>query len=386
MLPVSLSVWLNDPRADAILDLTSSKLGAESILEPASHILKALPSSGHHPKTNRESFQSQLARVLAQRIGTLCLDGESFSEIPCQELLDTLCDQSETTIKCQKGVRNLHAKCRKRSHVHCDQAKFSDNHIDCPVICPICDVKPGQKHKVFWKRFDYARHMLKHKIPSDLLSFGSSKCFCCGFGFADEKALRVHIKKQQGKADSRGKLPSIGVGAHTCDLCGKRFTNKLKLKVHVRIHDEEYPESDYMSVDQRRDLITSKYDEKHSPSPKGRQLCNQCDKDFANAANVMRHIRNAHKKVPGSKNKKYHLATGKSAYVYKLFKEGVNHSDHEDHSSLQEEAVDNPADHEETSIHLEESVDDPDESVVNELNFDCDGSCGGVLEFCSMQQ
>ena len=399
MVPVSLAVWLDNPQADAILDLTSSKSGSEPLFVAASLILKSVPFSGHQPKKSRESFQLQVARVVAQRIGTMSIGGETFVELPCQKLLQTFGNQkqkkkkaepkfeesrtkvrrkqnqSSKKVECQKGSKKLHSQCRKRSHTLCDTERVSDTHVDCPVICPICVVKPNKKHKVFWKRFSYAGHMLKHKIPSDLLSFGKLPCECCGFGFVDQKSLRVHYKKRDAKVTS-GILPSIGVGTFACDLCGKRFTAKQRLQRHVQIHDKEHPISDHISAEQRRMLITLEYEQKRSTAPKGRQLCNQCDKSFANAANVRRHIRKCHINLPGSDKKKYLVSVGQSAYAYKLLKKRVTsindnlvlkQSDYDDNSRFLEEAVDD----------VQSVVDDRDDAVSDDQNYDCDGSCNG---------
>ena len=355
MAPVSLAVWLEDPQADAILDLTSIKSGSKPLFVPASLILKSVPFSGHQLKKSRESFESQVARVVAQRIGTMSICGDTFTELPCQKLLQTFGTKTSKKAECQKGLRNLHSQCRKRSHTLCDTSRISDTHVDCPVICPICVVLPNKKPKVFWKRFSYAGHMLKHKIPSDLISFGKVPCECCGFGFVDKKALRVHHKKRDAKI-ARGIVPSIGVGTHVCDLCGTRFTSKQKLQRHKQIHDKEHPLSAHISAKQRQTLITLDYERKHSHSPKGRQLCNQCDKSFANAANVRRHIRKCH---PGSDQKKYLVSVGQSAYAYKLYQQ----SQYDDNSRSLEEAVDD----------VSSEVDDSDDGQ----NYDCDGSCNG---------
>ena len=194
--------------------------------------------------------------------------------------------------------------------------------------------------------------------------------------YSDTKALGVHKVKMAKKLSVGGFAPSISRGTHICDLCGKKFTSRQKLERHVQIHAKEHPLSDHISAEQRRTLIRIEYEQKRSKAPKGRQLCNQCDRSFANAANVRRHIRKSHYNLPGSANKKYLVAVGQSAYAYNLLKKRatsirdnlvVKPADHEDNSRFLEEAIDD----------VQEAVDDRDEGVIDGQNHDCDGICNG---------
>ena len=95
MPPVpTLSVWLTNPYPSTNIEVTSPKLNSERQFIPATMVLKHLPDAGYGPKPKRESAQSQIGRVLAQRVATTAETGELFKELPCQELLQSFGDQS----------------------------------------------------------------------------------------------------------------------------------------------------------------------------------------------------------------------------------------------------------------------------------------------------
>ena len=368
MAAVNLSDWLKDPtlHSSSKVQLNPMEPGAVPLFVKSSELLKQLPSYGYQAKvSDRESFETLLCRVLAQSISAEGSVGLTHPELPCQEMLDKVPRKSDNNQKweCKKTI------------------SWDNNHTSCPVICPLCPQAFGDPigaaSHVFGSRFSFAVHMLgRHKISPTLVTFGSAVCDCCGYFYSDTKALGVHKVKMAKKLSVGGFAPTISRGTHICDLCGKKFTSRQKLERHVQIHAKEHPLSDHISAEQRRTLIRIEYEQKRSTAPKGRQLCNQCDRSFANAANVRRHIRKSHYNLPGSANKKYLVAVGQSAYAYNLLKKRatsirdnlvVKPADHEDNSRFLEEAVDD----------VQEAVDDRDEGVIDGQNHDCDGICNG---------
>lgn len=324
MPPVlTLSVWLTNPKPSTNIEVTSPKLNSERQFIPAAMVLKHLPDAGYGPKPKRESAQSQVGRVLAQRVATTAETGELFKELPCQELLQSFGDQSVKKCKKENPLEH-HLQCKKKSHSKCDKNQFPKNHIDCPVICPLCVLKPGSK--VFGTRYSLGGHMVsKHKISPHMVTFGSFPCDCCGSILANEKSLKMHKIKMQAKALKLGQLPSIAPGAHYCELCGKNFVEKEKLRSHVKVHANEHPVSKYITPELRRALITENHQKKSKLPNQDRLLCDEpkCEKSFSNAPNFRRHKNKVHwSHLDAASRKKNGLTIGnsaryKAAYAYK---------------------------------------------------------------------
>lgn len=350
MLSVPLSVWRTNPELypGVKIELISKKLGSSPLYIRATEVSKFILSCGYKPKITRELFETQLCRVIVQ--GGSALGLESHEKFPCQELLLSVIDQKcERIDQCKMDGKKC-SKCKRRD-LRCKQNRPDGSHAKCPVICPLCPVVLGSE--VYGTRFAYAGHIqAKHNISPDWVSFGDFPCTCCGFNFADVKALKVHKRKMAAKTVVGDFPPTISSGTKGCHLCGKKFVANAKLQKHVTLHANEYPISEYISEDQRRSLITLKYQKNNMMSNTHRFLCDECDHSYINACNLRKHKKSVHWVMVDPINKKYSGVLGKSvdykgAFAYNLLKK----KEHADNLRNIEEAVD---DVEETDLHGDE--------------------------------
>ena len=277
MATVLIDEWRKNPgaHASALIEIPPVKSKDVSLFVRAFVVSKHLSTFGYKPKvTDRESTEIQMARVIAQGHSTLACSVGSPKELPCSKFLEKV------------GGK----KCKKND---------SKDHTSCPVICVLCPqvMGPpiGTKSLVISTRYAYAGHMLsRHNIPPNVVSYGPSPCNCCGFKFANNKSLKIHQKKMRRKPIVEGFSPSIAPGSHMCKLCGHTFLEKSKLTRHVKIHKEEFPISEHISLEMRRSLITIKHKRKNTLVKKERVQCDQCEESYSNSANLRRHKKNVH--------------------------------------------------------------------------------------------
>lgn len=165
--------------------------------------------------------------------------------------------------------------------------------------------------KTFGSKYDLMKH---YETSHDDVKKAQRTCMTCGKLFSKERNLQIHI------------LAIHGEKSFECEKCGKKFSFESAKDRHVKVvhlnqrsHQCDFCKKTFGVKNDLRDHIAFHHNS-DSGLP-GKYFCTTCERQFASASGLSRHIKGVHENIKQKRPRDYRCKFCKEVMTNKYQKE-----------------------------------------------------------------